>query len=335
MRALLINICFFIGILRGNVFAQSDKQIENKKANIDITDINYSSLMLGSDYSSNTSTFGKFNGNVSQPSLSPYLSFYHKWGLFFNGIVNIIAYSDSAAIHSTYQVNLKGGYQLKLGEKFTITPSYTRYMYDDDALTISTLYSNYVEATLDYQSKYLYSSLSAGYLWGRIDEFSVDSRVGASYDWDNVLFKEDALTIQLTLAGIFNNPNYLSKVFTFLNDYAKANPTATRDTLIKSMLKWRPGPVVRTIRQTLRNDPLLRWMARDYIPQDVTLLNFLEYNNRFTITSVITSFLVSYSIGNATLNVDYSLYRMVNQPVYASNKYYHYLTAGLSYSFNW
>lgn len=301
----------------------------------DYSENKFTSLIFGTDYSTNTSTFGKFNTLNSQPSFSPYLSFYHKSGILLDGLVNIIGNSDSAALHSTYQINLKGGYQFKIGKSLSVTSAFTHYFYDKDALTISTLYSNYGEVNIDYQYKNVFASLSAGYLWGRISELSVNTQIGITHSWDNIFLKEDAITLSGSISGFFNNPNYLAKVFVFLNEYAIENPTATRDTLIRDLFRLYPGKVVRNIRMKLREDPLLRWMARDYIPNNVTLLEFLKTNNQFTLTSLTCNLSFVYNIGSFTFNTDYSLYKTINQPVYAANNYYHYITIGLGYSFDW
>jgi hypothetical protein len=309
--------------------------------NDDIKDsiLKISTLILGTDYSTNTNTFGKFSSINSQPTLSPYLSFYHKSGFFINGLLNFVGNSDSTGTKTTYQFNLKGGYQIELGEKFSITPSYTRNFYDENALTISTLYSNYAEVNIDYQLKYWNLSVSPGYLWGRLKEFSIDARTGVSYTFENVLKKDDALSIQLNFSGYFNNPNYLSKLFSFLHNYAEKNPDANKLKLMLDIFdRTLYTPEIREVRKAFRDDKALRLLARNYIPNDlsISIYDFLNYNNRFTLTSMACSLPITYMIGDFTFNFDFSIYRSMNQPVYSEqDSYYSYITAGLNYAINW
>jgi hypothetical protein len=334
MRFLFFSILFSLGAFGNTIFAQIDTSSTGKSDN---SNIKISSLILGADYSTNTNTFGKFSSFSRQPSISPYVSFYHKSGLLISGLVNAIGNSDSSATHWTYQINLKGGYQFKITDQISFTPSYTRYIYDKNALTISTLYKNYAEANLDMQTKYWFGSIAAGYLWGRIHEFSIEAQTGSSYTWENVFFKDDALMVQVSFSGFFNNPNYLSRLFSFLNNYADANQDATKYNLLVDLLSIaNRTPEIKEIRRTFRNDPTLRKMVRNYLPFGISIHDFLNYNNRFTLTSLACSLPVNYMIGNFTLNFDFSIYRSMNQPVYSEqSNYYSYITAGMSYSFNW
>lgn len=295
-----------------------------------------SSLLIGADYSSNTNTFGRVNNYVKQPNYSPYLSFYHKSGLFVNSNLNLVGNSDTTSSKITTEFNLMGGIDWRLSNVFTITPGFSHYFYEKQSTSLSSLYNNYAEVNLQAQTKHWSGSISAGYLWGYIDEVDVNAQTSVLFTINHIFSKDDYFTIEPMVGAYINNPNYYSKLFYFLGEYANNHPDARKGNLVADLYNIRNmESEVRYLRQYFRSHPGLGKMTLNLIPNGVPIYDVLNSKNVFTVSSLIFSLPVSYTIGGFSANFNFSLLKPVNQPFYLPNDVVTYFTAGVSYSFQW
>ncbi len=296
----------------------------------------FSSLIVGFDYSSFATTDSRLNDTVHQPVYSPYVSFYSKHGLFVSANYNLTGNSDSSLRKSTYSLNLTVGYEWKIGNAITISPSYTHTFYDSKTMLLNRLYSNYADITATYDLTNWSTSLSGSYQWGKISDWLMNLKTSYSFTIAGIFSKKDVLLIQPGVSAQFTNPNYYSKLFSFLNAYTSNKPNAKLGRLVYDIynIQDRSSYLI-DLRQTLRANHDLAYMVRDYMPTGIELSTILSSNNRFTVTSTTVSLPVSYIIGNFTAGISVSLYRTMNQPVYLENQWYTYISGGLNYAINW
>jgi hypothetical protein len=157
-----------------------------------------------------------------------------------------------------------------------------------------------------------------------------------SFTIAGIFSKKDVLLIQPGISAQFTNPNYYSKLFSFLNEYVSNRPDAKLGKLVRDIYDFsNRSPFLIELRQTLRANHDLAYMIRDYMPTGIELSTILSSNDRFNITSATVSLPVSYIIGNFTASISVSLYRTMNQPVYLENQWYTYISGGLNYAINW
>lgn len=306
--------------------------LKNKTSNPD----KFSSLIVGFDYTSFATTDSRLNDTVRQPMYSPYVSFYSKHGLFVSANFNLTGNSDSSLRNSTYSLNLTAGYEWKIGNAITISPSYTHAFYDSKTMLLNRLYSNYADITATYDLKNWSTSLSGSFQWGEINDWLMNLKTSYSFTIAGIFSRKDVLLIQPGISAQFSNPNYYSKLFSFLNAYTSNQPYAKLGRLVRDIYDFSDrSPYLIKLRQTLRANNDLAYMIRDYMPTGIELSTILSSNNRFTITSATVSLPVSYIIGNFTASISVSLYRTMNQPVYLENQWYTYISGGVNYAINW
>lgn len=291
---------------------------------------------MGFDYTSFATTDSRLNDTVSQPMYSPYISFYSKQGLFVSANYSLTGNSDSSLRKSTYSLNLTAGYELKLGNAITITPSYTHAFYDSKTMLLNRLYANYADITVTYDLKNWSTSFSGSYQWGEINDWLMNLKTSYNFTISGLFSNKDALLISPGVSLQLTNPNYYSKLFSFLSEYVSNKPNAKLGRLVYDVYNIHDrSPYLVELRKKLREDHDLAYMIRDYIPGGAELSSILSSNDRFTMTSATCSLPISYLIGNFTINVSVSLYRTMNQPMYLQNQWYTYISGGLNYSINW
>lgn len=306
--------------------------LKNKTGNPD----KFSSLIVGFDYTSFATTDSRLNDTVRQPMYSPYVSFYSKHGVLLSANFNLTGNSDSSLRKSTYSLNLTAGYEWKIGNEITISPSYSHTVYGSKTMLLNRLFFNYADIAVTYDLKNWSTSLSGSYQWGEISDWLMNLKTGYSFTIAGIFSKKDVLLIQPGISAQFTNPNYYSKLFSFLNTYTSNKPNAKLGRLVYDIYNFQDrSPYLIELRQTLRGNNDLAYMIRDYMPSGVELSTILSSNDRFTATSATVSLPVSYIIGNFTASISISLYRTMNQPVYLENQWYTYISGGLNYAINW
>jgi hypothetical protein len=300
------------------------------------TDEKFSSLIFGLDYTSFATTDSRLNDTVSQPLYSPYISFYSKSGVFINASFNLTGNSDSTLKRSTYSLNLGTGYEFTLGENITVTPSYTHVFYNTKTMLLNKLYSNYADISAMYDLKNWSSSVSGSYQWGKISDWLMNLKTGYNFTITKLFSKTDVLLIQPSISAQFSDPNYYSKLFSFLNEYIRKRPNAKLGRLVYDIYNiYERSPYIISLRQKLLADKELAYMIRDYMPAGIVLSDVLTSKDKFTLTSATVSLPISYTTGNLTVNVSVSVYRSLHQPIYLKNSWYTYISGGLSYAINW
>jgi hypothetical protein len=126
------------------------------------------SLSVGASYGSDASFFGR-TGPVRYPFLNADMIYNAKSGLFVYGS----AYKVLGSIPTVDEVDLGAGYLYKFSKQFTGNISYTRFIFDRNALIIKSASSNDINFNNSYDWKFLKSGVILDYLFGESDDFFV------------------------------------------------------------------------------------------------------------------------------------------------------------------
>lgn len=126
------------------------------------------SVSVGVSYGSDASFFGR-TGPVRYPFLSSDAIFNSKSGVFVYGS----AYKVLGSIPTVDEIDVGGGYVYHLSSKFSGNVSYTRFIFDRNALIIKSASSNDINLNNSYDWKILKSGVILDYLFGESDDFFV------------------------------------------------------------------------------------------------------------------------------------------------------------------
>lgn len=334
--------CSCLGLfISMGVFAVSDTL---KIHTIDLTD-KTSSLVFGSDYASNTNTFGHFNNFVTQPLFSPYASYYGKKGLIVSGLVNFVGNSDSTNTKTTSELDLQLGYRWDITDHFSIVPSVTHFFYSSNSTSIKSGFSDYLQLDLNAELKWWYATVSTGYIFGNNNQLIIIPQTGVNIQFEHFLGKKNSLTFQPSVSSDFSNQDYFnlyySKKYLFLKPYINRNPTGTISDFLtdyandfKESNKL-PAEVLKAyFNKFFTNHP--RYLAKmKKLPQNAVLDNLTKISNesKFTLTSIGFTLPVYYYIGNLAFNFTISTYKPINQPDYLDSNWVTYSSFGVSYTF--
>lgn len=280
---------------------------------------NFTSLDLSFDYFSNTNTFGQFNQMTKQPSYSPSLSYFHKSGFNAAIISNMVGNSDTTLENTTYEFDFMLGYYYTFANYFTIFPSYIHYFYPNETSTLLSSFTDNFSIDFSADYKNVYAGASFNYLIGNSNEWFITSYLSYTFDFENIVTKNDYLMFQPELNSNFGNQTYYSN---YILDRLQSDEDYRTELLSD-----------RTILHDFR---ILREQYPDATEFELFSLLFAQYteqNDEFNLSSIGLSFPVAYMIGNFTINASFSTYFLMNKPKYVDEDYQTYFSIGLSYSF--
>lgn len=335
LRFSILIYCGMVNVLIAGNVADSIQQPVIQPKITSPTD-QFTAVIFGFDYFNNATTDSRLNNIVNQASYAPYISFYSKIGLFVNGGLNYIANSDSSLSKSTYSIDLTMGYDIKIGKMIVVTPMYSHSFFSQKTMLLNKIYSDCIDLSTSCAIGNWNSILSASYKWGKIEDWNFSMQSSYTFSIGKIFAKEDLIMVQPGISINFNNPNYYSKLFSFLDAYINAHPNAGLARLAYDIyhINDQSEELVKLRRKLLANKDLA-YMIRDYLPTGMPLSEILGSNNSMAITNFTVSLPVSYLIGDFTINASFSAYRTINQPIYLQNKWYTNFSAGVSYAINW
>jgi hypothetical protein len=326
-KLLIAFLIFLSPSILGNDYSKRDTTITGNS--------NISSIIGGFDYTSNYNTFGSVNQATSQPTYSPSISFLGKKGLILSGTYDIIGNSDSTETGTTSEFDLQAGYQWNLTQFLMITPAYTHFFYSNNANTYKSIYSDYANIDISLQTKWLISSVNAGYAWGKKNDLVLSGQAGFNFQIDDFLFHNTSLTFQPTIninaanQQFYNQYNY--KNYWYLYNYAQNNPEAT----------------VADLKEELINHPVLAKALINYFKKrpkqydkfrklnsDIVISDLFSEKTKFNFNSWGFRLPLTYSVGNLLFSVGFEAFKPMNQPSYLSSEWYTYVDLGICYSFD-
>jgi hypothetical protein len=294
------------------------------------------SVIIGSEYSTNTNTFGRFDNFSTQPSLSPYVSYLSKYGFDLEGIGYVIGNSDASGTETTSELDLQAGYNWELGSVFSIAPSYTHFFYSSNSSTLKKSYDDNLQLSLNSDVKWWSNSISGKYLWGDYDEINLTAQTGINITVNNFLRRNNSLIIGPLIEINFSDINYyryISGNYKFLRAYSTVYPDATMNDLLAE-LKTSTKPVVRKLLDRMTTYPYLRRRLNKLAANgDLVISDLFSNKKDFKISNLGLTLPVYYYFGNFTLTGTFAAYKPFNQPAIFGKDWIAYFGVGLSYTF--
>lgn len=288
---------------------------------------NPSQLDVGLDFTSNTNTYGRFNADKIQPSLSPYLFYTSPIGLTLGSTAIFVGKSDSTLKKTTSELDLSVGYLLSFfDDKLTIYPSFTKFFYSKNSESMKSVFNSQTSLDISYTYKWLTISVNGALLRGDINDYSLNPSIYGSFEFENFFFQNDALIIEPNLNANFGNQEYYTLI-----DSKKLD----RIILNKGNIKLKD----------LRKNSLLHIALNKYIDlskedPNKTLKEILETyfstsENEFNLTSLTVTLPVTYTLGNYSTTLAISASKPQNAPKGYDTDITFYYTVSLAYSFTW
>ncbi len=304
----------------------------------DSVDNRITSIVAGMDYSTNTKSFGRFDNYAKQPSVSPYATYYNKHGFALGGVGYFIGNSDASATETTSELDLQASYTWKLGQIFSVLPSYTHFFYSSNSSTLKKSYSDYGQLSLNANVKWWNAGLSGKYLWGEYDELMLTGQTGVTVTIDNFLHKGNSLILQPYVEINFSDINYyryISGNYKFLRAYATLYPDATFNDLLTD-LKTSNRPIIKKLAEKIATTPYLqRRLNKLSANGDLVISDLFSNKKQLKISNLGLTLPLYYYFNNFSLNVSFSAYKPYNQPKVFGNDWTTYIGAGISYTIDW
>jgi hypothetical protein len=171
------------------------------------TIVRKSSVSAGISYGSDALFFGR-TGPIKYPFMSTDIIFNAKPGFFVYGsAVKVLGYKPLVD-----EIDIGGGYYYRLSKKFTGTVSYTRFIFNKEAEIIKSSASNDINWKNSYDWKYLKTSLTTDYLFGKSYDFFTTITNSKYIESSFSLFNDqDFLSLNPSVNLIFGTQNFVQR----------------------------------------------------------------------------------------------------------------------------
>ena len=165
------------------------------------------SVSAGISYGSDASFFGR-TGPVKYPFLNTDVIYNSKSGVFIYGSAYKVLGSDP----TIDETDLGAGYLYNISSKFSGNISYTRFIFDRNALIIKSASSNDVNLKNSYDWKFLKSSVIMDYLFGESSDFFLTISNSKYFETNWSIFDDkDYLSFNPTISVILGTQNFVQK----------------------------------------------------------------------------------------------------------------------------
>jgi hypothetical protein len=168
------------------------------------------SVSAGVSFGSDASFFGR-TGPVKYPFLNTDVIYNSKSGVFVYGS----AYKVLGSIPNVDEVDLGAGYFYHLSSNFSGNASYTRFIFDRNALIIKSASSNDINVNNSYDWKILKSSVILDYLFGESNDFflTINNSKYIETNW-SIFDDKDYLSFNPGINIILGTQNFVQKYST-------------------------------------------------------------------------------------------------------------------------
>ena len=165
------------------------------------------SVSAGISYGSDASFFGR-TGPVKYPFLNTDIIYNTKSGWFIYGS----AYKVLGSIPNIDEIDLGAGYVYHITPKFSGNISYTRFIFDRDALIIKSASSNDINFNNSYDWKLLKSGVIVDYLFGESHDFfiTISNSKYIETNW-SIFDDKDYLSFNPGVNIILGTQNFVQK----------------------------------------------------------------------------------------------------------------------------
>jgi hypothetical protein len=202
---LFLTICLnaSAGIHRDCIFMDNATRIV---ADTD-TVVKKRSISAGVSYGSDASFFGR-TGPVKYPFLNADVIYNSKSGVFVYGS----GYKVLGSIPTVDEIDVGAGYFYHLSSNFSGNASYTRFIFDRNALIIKSASSNDVNLNNSYDWKIFKSSIILDYLFGESDDFfvTINNSKYIETNW-SIFDDKDYLSFSPGINIILGTQNFVQK----------------------------------------------------------------------------------------------------------------------------
>ncbi len=279
--------------------------------------IKTSMLFATFDYSSNTNTLGNFNQFVRQPSYSPSVNFFSRYG-FDLGVAGVLTNnSDDSLEASTLELDVTAGYSLYLfNNRLTIYPSYSHFFYSGNTNSLKSLFSDNIQLGVTYTDNILILGNTSGYMFGEQKTFTTTFYFSLDLEKEDFLITNSMVVFQPEMDINFGDYKYLNDYYF---DYFRENPRLMLDFLT-------------------RRDYYDLWLLKRRNP-DITTDEIIDYliekksEDHFKATSFGIILPLYYMIGSFSVNLSTLIYFPIGMPDYLDSSAQVYFLAGVSYAF--
>jgi hypothetical protein len=307
--------CFLAGITFSLLTWPQQAEQTRPKPKHDVPVSPGHALLFSADYASNTNVLGNFNTTIRQPSYSPSLSFFSKWGVDISLLGYAVNNSDDSLENFTAELDLILGYTFEPVKNLIIYPGYSHFTYSGNSNSLKSIFSDNFHLDIDYAFKYLDFGLSTGYFTGKQHTFYAQARAFAMLSFDHVIFRNGFLSLQPGIDLNFGDYEYLNLYY--LDELME-------NTEFSNYLLLYPAIRRYVIRQKMHNPDLTK---------EQILESFLreKAEDTFKFTSAGFNLPISYMIGNFSLNAGIYAFIPVNQPDYLDDGIQYFVNIGLNY----
>jgi hypothetical protein len=166
------------------------------------------SMSVGANYGSDVLFFGR-TGPIKYPFMSTDIIYNTKTGFFIYGsALQVIGYR--AVVD---EVDLGAGYLYKYSKNVSGTISYSRFIFNDDAiLVIKSASSNDIDFKNSFDWKFAKSSVTADYLFGKSSDFFLTLNTSKYIETNFSIFDDkDYLSFNPSISAIFGTQNFVQK----------------------------------------------------------------------------------------------------------------------------
>jgi len=322
-------LCLFILMVNSAAFAQAG----GKKSDDDI-----SVISVGSDYITNRNEFGVLDNIVAQPAYSVNVSYDGKKGLFLYFTPYFVGNSDSTSSKFTKEYDFEAGYNWSISKSFTITPSYTHFIFDKNSATIKSGFSDYAQINTSLQLKWWEATLSAGYGWGRTSDMIMIAGTNATIKLDHFLGHGNNLLIQPTASCLFSKNQLgllnLIKRLNGLSEFLMLYPTMTASDYLNStvpaIVTWRTNHPALTASITNKLNKRQAKNSKKNTSGSILLSDlFPTQKANFGPTSIVISLPVTYNLKDFAFDTNL----LYMKPISKTNLSQFYVSVGFTYSF--
>ena len=165
------------------------------------------SVSVGIAYGSDAMFFGR-TGPIRYPFLSANAVYNTKQGFFaYGSVLRLLGYRTSVD-----EIDIGGGYLYKPSKKLTGVISYTHFIFNKERRVIESASSHDINFKNTYDWKFMRSSITLDYLFGKASDFFVTLNVSKYFEPSWRLFGEnDYLTFNPGISAIIGTQNFVEK----------------------------------------------------------------------------------------------------------------------------
>lgn len=166
-----------------------------------------SSASIGVSYGTDALFFGR-TGPIRYPFVSTDIIVNTKPGFFVYGSgLKVLGYKPLVD-----EIDVGGGYYYRLSKKYTGTISYTRFIFNKEANIIKSASSNDINWKNTFDWKFLRTSITADYLFGKSDDIFTTLTASKYYESKFSIFTDqDYLSITPAVSMILGTQNFVQR----------------------------------------------------------------------------------------------------------------------------